>query len=607
MSSGTPIINIAGLSIGYRGPPLLDDVDCRIFRGERIGLLGRNGAGKTTFMRLLCGTETPDHGRIELASGTKIAMLPQDVPDDVVGKVLQVISEGLPPEWSADDQRWRAEQKLEQILTPMELDPNADFRRLSTGMQRRVLLARAIASTPDVLLLDEPTNHLDIDSIIWLESFLSKLSCTLIFVTHDRRFLTELAQRILEVDRGRLFDWSCDYPTFLSRKEEALAAEEKQNALFDKKLAEEEVWIRQGIKARRTRNEGRVRALESLRLERTARQEKIGTVKLQIDSGERSGAIVLKAENASFGYDNKAVVSGVTTTVMRGDKIGILGPNGVGKSTLVRGLLGQLPALTGSVRVGTNLEIAYFDQTRAQLDPDQTAEQNVGQGKSSIEIGNRSRHVIGYLQDFLFSPQQARSPIKYFSGGQRNRLMLAKMFARSANLLVLDEPTNDLDTETLELLEANLVEYNGTVLLISHDREFLNNVVSSTLVFEGDNVREYVGGYDDWKRQTQQTIQDTVRFIPGARPANKSTESANSDIDRKPKRLTFKEQTELSRLPELIEQLEIQQAEMHAAMASEAFYKQPSEQITRATEQSTRLSQEIRTAYSRWEELEHRD
>ena len=607
MSSGTPIINIAGLSIGYRGPPLLDDVDCRIFRGERIGLLGRNGAGKTTFMRLLCGTETPDHGRIELASGTKIAMLPQDVPDDVVGKVLQVISEGLPPEWSADDQRWRAEQKLEQILTPMELDPNADFRRLSTGMQRRVLLARAIASTPDVLLLDEPTNHLDIDSIIWLESFLSKLPCTLIFVTHDRRFLTELAQRILEVDRGRLFDWSCDYPTFLSRKEEALAAEEKQNALFDKKLAEEEVWIRQGIKARRTRNEGRVRALESLRLERTARQEKIGTVKLQIDSGERSGAIVLKAENASFGYDNKAVVSGVTTTVMRGDKIGILGPNGVGKSTLVRGLLGQLPALTGSVRVGTNLEIAYFDQTRAQLDPDQTAEQNVGQGKSSIEIGNRSRHVIGYLQDFLFSPQQARSPIKYFSGGQRNRLMLAKMFARSANLLVLDEPTNDLDTETLELLEANLVEYNGTVLLISHDREFLNNVVSSTLVFEGDNVREYVGGYDDWKRQTQQTIQDTVRFIPGARPANKSTESANSDIDRKPKRLTFKEQTELSRLPELIEQLEIQQAEMHAAMASEAFYKQPSEQITRATEQSTRLSQEIRTAYSRWEELEHRD
>ena len=607
MSSGTPIINIAGLSIGYRGPPLLDDVDCRIFRGERIGLLGRNGAGKTTFMRLLCGTETPDHGRIELASGTKIAMLPQDVPDDVVGKVLQVISEGLPPEWSADDQRWRAEQKLEQILSPMELDPNADFRRLSTGMQRRVLLARAIASTPDVLLLDEPTNHLDIDSIIWLESFLSKMSCTLIFVTHDRRFLTELAQRILEVDRGRLFDWSCDYPTFLSRKEEALAAEEKQNALFDKKLAEEEVWIRQGIKARRTRNEGRVRALESLRLERTARQEKIGTVKLQIDSGERSGAIVLKAENASFGYDNKAVVSGVTTTVMRGDKIGILGPNGVGKSTLVRGLLGQLPALTGSVRVGTNLEIAYFDQTRAQLDPDQTAEQNVGQGKSSIEIGNRSRHVIGYLQDFLFSPQQARSPIKYFSGGQRNRLMLAKMFARSANLLVLDEPTNDLDTETLELLEANLVEYNGTVLLISHDREFLNNVVSSTLVFEGDNVREYVGGYDDWKRQTQQTIQDTVRFIPGARPANKSTESANSDIDRKPKRLTFKEQTELSRLPELIEQLEIQQAEMHAAMASEAFYKQPSEQITRATEQSTRLSQEIRTAYSRWEELEHRD
>jgi ATP-binding cassette subfamily F protein uup len=584
----------------------LDDVDCRIFAGERIGLLGRNGSGKTTFLRLLCGQETPDHGRIELASETNVALLPQDVPDAIDGTVLQVITAGLPPEWHSDDQRWRADQKLEQIVKPMELDPNADFRRLSTGMKRRVLLARAIASSPNVLLLDEPTNHLDIDSIIWLETFLSKLPCTLIFVTHDRRFLTQLAQRILEVDRGRLFDWSCDYPTFLKRKEDALAAEDKQYALFDKKLAEEEAWIRQGIKARRTRNEGRVRALESLRLERRARQEKVGTVKLQIDSGERSGAIVLKAENASFGYDKGPVVCGVTTTIMRGDKIGILGPNGVGKSTLVKGLLGQLLPMSGSVRLGTNLEIAYFDQTRAQLDPDQTAEQNVGQGKSSIDIGNRSRHIIGYLQDFLFTPEQSRSPIRYFSGGQRNRLMLAKMFARSANLLVLDEPTNDLDTETLELLEANLVEYNGTVLLISHDREFLNNVVSSTLVFEGNNVREYVGGYDDWKRQTQQTIQNTVRFIPGSRPGNKSTELSHSGTDQKPKKLTFKEQTELSKLPELIEQLELQQAEMHAAMASDAFYKQPNDQITRATEQASRLSQEIQTAYSRWEELEHR-
>ena len=603
-------MNIEGLSIAYRGPHLLDDVNCRIFSGERIGLLGRNGAGKTTFMRLLCSQETPDHGRIELADGAQVALLPQDVPDEIRGSVLDIISQGFPAEWKTAEHGWRAEHRIEQLATPMQLDLNADFRKLSTGMQRRVLLARAIACSPDVLLLDEPTNHLDIDSIVWLEKFLSSLPCTLIFVTHDRRFLTQLAKRILEVDRGRLFDWSCDYPTFLERKEAALAAEEKQNALFDKKLAEEEVWIRQGIKARRTRNEGRVRALEALRLERAARQNKVGTVKLQIETGDRSGALVLKTDNASFGYDGKTIVSGVTTTIMRGDKIGILGPNGVGKSTLLKGLLGQLPAMSGSVRLGTNLEIAYFDQTRAQLDPDQTAEQNVGEGKTTITIGNRSRHVIGYLQDFLFTPEQARSPIRFFSGGQRNRLMLAKMFSRTANLLVLDEPTNDLDSETLELLEANLVDYNGTVLLISHDREFLNNVVGSTLVFENGEVREYVGGYDDWKRQSEKASQISSKSVDGAGPKNKDSGKPDpvesNGAGQKSAKLSFREKHELTQLPKLIEKLEGEQAELHASMATEAFYKQPADEIAQVTARSTSITEEIKNAYRRWESLESR-
>jgi ABC transport system ATP-binding/permease protein len=607
VSSGTPIVTIEGLSIAYRGPHLLDDVSCRIFSGERIGLLGRNGAGKTTFMRLLCGQETPDHGRIELADGARIALLPQDVPDEISGTVEEIISQGFLAEWKSAEHAWRAEHRLAQLAAPMQLELGADFRKLSTGMQRRVLLARAIACSPDVLLLDEPTNHLDIDSIVWLEKFLSSLPGTLIFVTHDRRFLTQLAGRILEVDRGRLFDWSCDYPTFLERKEAALAAEDRQNALFDKKLAEEEVWIRQGIKARRTRNEGRVRALESLRLERAARQNKVGSVRIQIETGDRSGALVLKTDNASFGYDGKAIVTGVTTTIMRGDKIGILGPNGVGKSTLLKGLLGQLPAMSGSVRLGTNLEIAYFDQTRAQLDPDQTAEQNVGEGKTTITIGNRSRHVIGYLQDFLFTPEQARSPIRFFSGGQRNRLMLAKMFSRTANLLVLDEPTNDLDSETLELLEANLVEYGGTVLLISHDREFLNNVVGSTLVFENGNVREYVGGYDDWKRQSEKASLNAEKNVAGAggnsKQPEKNSSTAFTGLAQKSAKLSFKEQRELSLLPELIEKLEAEQSELHASMATEAFYRQPPDMISQMTTRSAEIAEEIQKAYQRWEAL----
>jgi ATP-binding cassette subfamily F protein uup len=606
LNSSVPLVTIEKLSIGFKGPALLDEVDCRIFQGESIGLLGRNGAGKTTFMRLLCGQETPDSGRIDLRSDARLALLPQDVPEDIHGTVESVVSASFPADWSEPENHWRAEQRLEQTLVPMQLDPNADFRSLSTGMQRRVLLARAIASSPDILLLDEPTNHLDIESILWLEKFLSNLTCTLIFVTHDRRFLTVLAKRILEVDRGRLFDWSCDYQTFLKRKEEALAAEDKQNALFDKKLAQEEAWIRQGIKARRTRNEGRVRALKALREVRQQRQEKVGSVNLQMDSGQRSGALVLKCEDASFGYNGEPIVRHATTTIMRGDKIGIIGPNGAGKSTLLKGLLGKLDALTGSVRHGTNLDIAYFDQTRETLDETQTAEQNVGDGKTSLQIGDRTKHVIGYLQDFLFSPEQARSQIKFFSGGQRNRLLLAKLFAKSANLLVLDEPTNDLDSETLELLESQLVDYKGTVLLISHDREFLNNVVSSTLVFEEGAVNEYVGGYDDWQSQSKSSRELKERMDQAAtEEAAKSKSSEKTKPIPSKKKLSFKEQRELDELPTEIEKLETAQAELHAEMGTEDFYKSAGDKIAEANRKLSDLTARLAVAYARWEELEH--
>jgi ATP-binding cassette subfamily F protein uup len=453
-------------------------------------------------------------------------------------------------------------------------------------------------------LLDEPTNHLDIASIEWLEDFLSRWKNTLLFVTHDRAFLTRLARRILEIDRGKLFDWACDYPTFLVRKEQALAAEEKQNALFDKKLAQEEAWIRQGVKARRTRNEGRVRALKEMRRQRQDRRDLVGNMQLEIDEGQRSGALVLRAEDAAFGYGGKPVVEHVTTTIMRGDKVGVIGPNGAGKSTLLRGLLGDLPPLAGAVRQGTNLQIAYFDQTREQLDPEQTAEENIGRGKTSVTVGGKTRHVIGYLGDFLFTPEQARSPIRFFSGGQRNRLLLAKLFATPANLLVLDEPTNDLDSETLELLEERLVAYDGTILLVSHDRAFLNNVVTSTLVFEGAGLREYVGGYDDWVRQrpTAPSGSSAERTKPSM--SSVSTATAPESQPVRQKKLSYKEQRELVQLPAAIEDMEAAVAALHAELAAPEFYKQPPEHIATRTAANRELEAKLAAAYRRWEELE---
>jgi ATP-binding cassette subfamily F protein uup len=604
-----PQIALHDVTIGYQGPPLLDGVSCRIEAGDRIGLLGRNGAGKTTLMRLITGAEQPDHGTIEIVPGTRLALLSQDVPPHLAGRVRDMVAAGVAGSGVPavrGESEWHEVRRVDRTLADMRLDGDAEFRSLSTGMQRRVLLAQAIAHEPDVLLLDEPTNHLDIESIEWLESFLPSRAATLMFVTHDRAFLARLATRILEIDRGKLFDWSCDYATFLDRKEQALAAQEKQEALFDKRLAQEEAWIRQGVKARRTRNEGRVRALEQMRRVRAARRNALGNMQLEIDEGERSGALVLRATGAAFGYDGNPIVREVTTTVMRGDKVGVIGPNGAGKTTLLRGLLGQLAPQAGAVKLGTNLQIAYFDQTRAQLDPDATAEDNVGEGRSSVTIGGKTKHIIGYLREFLFSPEEARSPIRFFSGGQRNRLLLAKLFARTANLLVLDEPTNDLDSESLELLEQRLVEYEGTVLLVSHDRAFLNNVATSTLAFEGDRIREYVGGYDDWVRQRSARGSIDEKSAPRSQ-ASAAGKSAAGDATRtraSARKLSYKEQRELDLLPARIEDLEMQQAALHDEMAQPEFYKLPGEHIAARQLELRDLGDQLAAAYARWEELE---
>jgi ATP-binding cassette subfamily F protein uup len=483
----------------------------------------------------------------------------------------------------------------------MNLAPDLHVETLSSGMKRRVLLARALVSEPDVLLLDEPTNHLDIDTIRWLEDFLLRWPATLVFVTHDRAFLRAVATRIIELDRGRLFDWSCDYDTFLVRKESELAAEEKQNALFDKKLAQEEVWLRQGIKARRTRNEGRVRALKQMRVERGQRREKIGAAKLDIQQGQRSGALVAKVEDISFAFGDRSIVRDFSTTIMRGDKIGFIGPNGVGKTTLLRLLLGQLPPQQGSVKLGTNLEVAYFDQLREQLDEEATVQDNLGAGGEMVSTGGGSRHVLGYLQDFLFTPDRSRTLVRFLSGGERNRLLLARLFLKPANVLVLDEPTNDLDTETLELLEERLVEFAGTLLLVSHDREFLNNVVTSTIVFENGDVREYVGGYDDWQRQRSEP---TAAKGDKPTPAKSRPQPTSNKSQSAKRRLAYHEKRDLESLPRKIETLEAEIGKLHAIMADPKFYSRPSSEIAREQMNLKQLTQQLTAAFQRWEELE---
>jgi len=606
-----PLITVTDLRIGFRGPPLLDNVSCQIEPGDRIGLLGRNGAGKTTFMRLIGGEVESDGGTISYAPGITVSLLPQDVPQELTGRVIDIVTQGTTSQTHDHDAAWKREQQAANLLASMDLPTDVPLESLSSGMKRRVLLARAVVNSPDLLLLDEPTNHLDVDSILWLEAFLTRCNSTLIFVTHDRMFLRKIANRIIEIDRGRLFDWSCDYDTFLTRKEAALAAEEKQNALFDKRLAEEEVWIRKGIQARRTRNEGRVRALEQMRLERGERREQTGKVNLAIQEGQRSGMLVAEAKSVGFRYGERPVFANFSTSIMRGDKIGIIGPNGAGKTTLLRVLLGQLEPETGSVRLGTNLQIAYFDQLRQKLDETASVHDNVGDGYDSIQINGQSRHIIGYLQDFLFSPERARTPVKFLSGGERNRVMLAKLFAKPANVIVLDEPTNDLDTETVELLEERLVQFAGTVLLVSHDRAFLNNVVSSTIVFEEGGVKEYVGGYDDWLRQRAppESAAANRKSAAGASraksgPANEADSASTTRAIATQRRPTFKERQERAALPLTIERLEADIQTLHNDMTQPQFYQQPSERIADESARLKRLEEELATAFDRWMELE---
>lgn len=591
------IVTLENVSIGYRGPTLLENANCRIDEHQHIGLLGRNGAGKTTLMRMILGVEEPDQGEVILHPDKQVGWLPQDVPQDMQGTVRKVVTAALE---DSSLQQWEREHEVEKLASRMQLDLDANCNELSSGWKRRVLLAKAIITQPDLLCLDEPTNHLDIASIRWLESFLANWKGSLLFVTHDRAFLRKIAKRILEIDRGRIFDWTCDYDTFLVRKEEALAAEEKQNALFDKKLAEEEAWIRQGIKARRTRNEGRVRALKKMRVERSQRREHTGKANIQIQEAQRSGQLVVEAKGLSFGYDQQPIVNNFSTTIMRGDKIGVIGPNGVGKTTLIKLLLGQLAPDSGNIRLGTNIEMAYFDQLREQLNPEQTVQENVGEGATKINLNGTAKHVLGYLQDFLFTPERARMQVKFLSGGERHRILLAKLFAKPANVIILDEPTNDLDTETLELLEERLLAFEGTVIVVSHDRAFLNNVVTSTIAFEDGNCKEYDGGYDDWVRQSKQS--ETVRPVEKATAKPQPADQPSKPAQRQ--KMSYKEKQEYEKLPEVIDGIEQQISVIHEAMSAPDFYKQPAEEIKQASDQLAQLNSELETAMLRWEELE---
>jgi ATP-binding cassette subfamily F protein uup len=624
------LLTLRNVTLAFGGPPLLDGIELQIERGERLCLVGRNGTGKSTLMKLLNGELQADSGEVVREQGLRVARLTQEVPRDISGTVYDVVAEGLgeqgallgeyhhvSQQLAAGDEKqlakleriqheleandgWQLNQKVEATLSRLGLPADSEFSALSGGLKRRVLLARELVREPELLLLDEPTNHLDIAAIDWLEAFLLSWGGTLLFITHDRMFLQKLATRIIELDRGRLTSWPGDYETYLKRKEEVLEAEAQQNALFDKRLAQEEAWIRQGIKARRTRNEGRVRALKAMRAERSERRERSGKAKIALQEGERSGKVVIEATAIGCAYEGKTLFADFSTTILRGDKVGILGPNGSGKTTLLQVLLGKLPPQQGKVKLGTKLEIAYFDQHRAQLDEEGSVIDNVGEGSDRVEINGQSKHIMGYLQDFLFTPERARSPVRSLSGGERNRLLLAKLFTKPSNLLVMDEPTNDLDVETLDLLEELLLDYPGTLLLVSHDRAFLNNVVTSTIAFEGEGrLHEYVGGYDDWLRQRPTTeAKAEVAEKPKARP------QPVMEPEKKKAKLSYKDQRELDALPQRIEELEAEIETLHAAMAAPAFYQQEGEAIAATKERLQSVEQALSEAYERWESLE---
>jgi ABC transport system ATP-binding/permease protein len=624
------ILSLQDVSISFGGLPLLDKVSMQVEEGERVCILGRNGEGKTTLLRLIAGMIEPDAGRISIQKGASVAGLAQDLPAGLAGSVYDVVAGGLAHvgelleeyhhltlslKHSADDaalkrldvlhhmidreKGWQIEQQIETILSKLQLDPDKSFQTLSVGYKRRVLFARALVAQPDVLLLDEPTNHLDIDSIAWIEDFLLKFKGTVIFVTHDRRFLQNLSTRIVEIDRGMLLNWACGYREFLERRDAALEAEEAQKDRFMKKLAEEEEWIRKGVKARRTRNEGRVRELMKMREEQQAWRSQMGAARITIQEAEKTGKLIVETESISHGYGEASLIKNFSTRIIRGDRIGIIGPNGVGKTTLLNILLGRIAPASGRVRLGSRLEVVYFDQLREQLDEDMSVQDNIAEGKEILEINGARKHVIGYLKDFLFTPDRARSPVRVLSGGERNRLLLARLFTRPSNVLVLDEPTNDLDLETLDLLEDRLLGYSGTILLVSHDREFLNNVVTSTIVFEGNGVvTEYPGGYDDWLSQRPAVLEGKDER-PKKPPAQKKEEKKE-----KSRKLTFKEGKELDSLPGLIEDLEKEQKEIYANMSDPEFYKGSADNIPKAQARLDEIEKELKSAYARWEELE---
>jgi ATP-binding cassette subfamily F protein uup len=604
------LINFENISLGFGGDLLLDEVNFRIKDNERIGLIGRNGMGKTSLMKLINGDLTEDSGIVSRQQGLRIAYLPQEVPQELSGTIYEIVKNGLADmvfDWSEEEMEWQSDLLVQKTLSRMQLLPEMDFDVLSAGMKRRVLLAKGLVAQPQLLLLDEPTNHLDIQSILWLEDFLLRWNGSLIFVTHDRVFLQKLTTRIVELDRGKIFDWDCDYSTFLLRKEAYLNAEQTQNALFDRKLAQEEQWIRKGIEARRTRNEGRVRALQKLREIRKERREKPGKVNLQIQEARKSGKLVIEAEDVSFGYSDQLIIRDFSFILQRGDKLGIVGPNGSGKTTLVNLLIGNLKPLKGLIQFGTNLEWVYFDQLRSQLDENQTLYENVAQGRDTIAINGQNRNVYGYLEDFLFTKERVHAPIHVLSGGERNRLLLARLFTMPANLLILDEPTNDLDLETLELLENLLLDFKGTFILVSHDRAFLNNLVTSTLVLEGDGlVREYIGGYDDWYQRSQEIMNKTNLDSETSNLSNKNLTTSEIGI---PKKLNFmqkkKLQEELEQLPGKIELLESEYQQTIQKMSSSEFYNQDEKAITETASRLKWIEDEIAHTYQRWQDVEH--
>ncbi len=614
------LIRLRDISLAFGPEKLLDNTSLVIEQNDRIAVLGRNGQGKSTLLKVLDGEIEPDDGEIVLSDSVKIARLQQEVPKgDDDRSVFEVVASGLGDNAALALQQlesdgyteieiegtdiWRATADVQSVISRLQLQPESKVSSLSGGQKRRVMLARALAAQPTVLLMDEPTNHLDIESVIWLEEFLSKLTATLVFVTHDRQLIRKLADRIVDIDRGTLTSWNHPYDKYLQLREEALAAAETHEKLFDKKLKQEEAWIRQGIKARRTRNEGRVRALKKLREERAQRRARIGKADLNIQTDSKSGRIVFKLEKISHGFGEKKLIDNFSTTIMRGHKIAIIGPNGSGKTTLLKIILGELEPDQGIATHGTNLEIAYFDQLRNQLDESKSAADNVSEGTDFIEVHGQRKHIMGYMQEFLFDPERARAPITKLSGGERNRLLLAKLFTKPANVLVLDEPTNDLDVETLELLEFTLLSFTGTVLMVSHDREFIDNIATSTIALEGNGkLQEHVGGYSDYPGNNK----------PESRSTGNSNTSGNQKKEKKPAatpetkkavKLSYKLQRELDELPGKIETLEEHKTTLEEQLADPELFKDPVKSKTVQGDYA-KLEKDLATAYNRWEELE---